>query len=177
MKTITGKVYEVEIGAQIKKRAGGTYEGWRLTYKTPDGELQKVEKPVANFKYQPSLKTALEGLSKDDEFTMEMEKDGDFWNVTSIAKGVSMPAQTGKADNKPTSYKTDKSGNWETSEERAARQVMIVRQSSLSTAVALLGPGNTTAAVIKTAKAFEDYVMGKEAAKAEKRVASEPEVE
>lgn len=54
--------------------------------------------------------------------------------------------------------------NFETPEERAARQVMIVRQSSLSSAVALLaangGKKNTAQDVIDVAREFEKYVMG-----------------
>ena len=51
--------------------------------------------------------------------------------------------------------------NYETKEERAARQVYIIRQSSLSTAVELLGQGKSVADVIATAKQFEAYVFSK----------------
>ena len=50
--------------------------------------------------------------------------------------------------------------NYETKEERAARQVYIIRQSSLATAVDLLGQGASTDTVIETAKVFEAYVLG-----------------
>ena len=49
----------------------------------------------------------------------------------------------------------------ETKEERAARQVYIIRQSSLSTAVELLGQGKSVDEVIKVAKQFETYVFDK----------------
>ena len=53
--------------------------------------------------------------------------------------------------------------NYETKEERAQRQVYIIRQSSISSAVELLGTGAKTADVIATAKEFEAYVFAKEA--------------
>ena len=53
--------------------------------------------------------------------------------------------------------------NYETAEERARRQVYIIRQSSLGTAVELLGSGASVADVINTAKQFEAYVFSKEA--------------
>jgi hypothetical protein len=53
---------------------------------------------------------------------------------------------------------------YETPEERAQRQILIVRQSSLSSAVALLTTGAKTApsaqAVVDVAKEFEAYVFG-----------------
>lgn len=53
--------------------------------------------------------------------------------------------------------------NYETKEERAARQVLIVKQSSLSAAVATLSPGAKGAldpkAVIETAQEYADWVF------------------
>jgi hypothetical protein len=54
--------------------------------------------------------------------------------------------------------------NYETADERAARQVMIVRQSSISNAVALLKTEKhtpTTEEVLAVAKQFENFVLGK----------------
>ena len=52
---------------------------------------------------------------------------------------------------------------YETADERALRQVMIVRQSSLAQAVALLsangGKKNSPQDVISIAKVFENWVM------------------
>ena len=55
--------------------------------------------------------------------------------------------------------------NYETKEERAARQVLIVKQSSLSAAVASLTPGAKAtldpATVLERAQAYTDWVFGK----------------
>ena len=54
--------------------------------------------------------------------------------------------------------------NYETKEERAARQVLIVKQSSLSAAVASLTPGAKAtldpATVLERAQAYTDWVFG-----------------
>lgn len=56
-------------------------------------------------------------------------------------------------------------GNFETAEERAQRQVFIVRQSSIASAVSTLSAGSKAALkkedVVATAKFYEDYVFGK----------------
>jgi hypothetical protein len=55
--------------------------------------------------------------------------------------------------------------NYETKEERAARQVLIVKQSSLTNAVATLSPGAKAAldanAVIDLAQKYADWVFDK----------------
>jgi hypothetical protein len=55
-------------------------------------------------------------------------------------------------------------GGWETPEERAKKQIYIIRQSSLSTAVAALSVGSkvhpTVKDIIEYAKQFESYVFG-----------------
>ena len=74
-------------------------------------------------------------------------------DATSSSKGLSSGVST-----------ATRAGNWETAEERAARQVMIVRQSSLSTAQATLAVGAKAlkgSDVIGLAMEYEDYVLGK----------------
>jgi len=55
-------------------------------------------------------------------------------------------------------------GSWETPEERSAKQVYIVRQSSITNAIAFLkiegDAGTEVKEVIAIAKQFEDYVFG-----------------
>lgn len=51
--------------------------------------------------------------------------------------------------------------NYETREERAARQVLIVRQSCLAQSVALWGQGGALDAVLDTAQRFVDWVFEK----------------
>jgi hypothetical protein len=173
MKTITGKILSIEIGVAVNKRDGGTYQGWRLVYRNSEGKTEEIAKPMAGLKYQPALGEALKKLAAGDEFTAEMEKNAsNYWEVISVRKGSEMPSEAAGTTVQPAAkkeYKTDKSGNWETTEERAARQVMIVRQSSLGHSVALFtgchkeGDRITSKDVLKMAETFEAWVLRKPA--------------
>lgn len=84
------------------------------------------------------------------------------WRSISVTNaGNSAPPTTGG----PATTRVSGS-NYETREERAARQVLIVKQSSLSAAIATLTPGSKTAldpkAVIEQAQQYADWVFSKE---------------
>ncbi len=100
-----------------------------------------------------------------DVFDVKSEKiagqDGkEYWNWTGIqTAGKNIPGQSqasGKASPAPRS-------NFETPEERAQRQVYIIRQSSLSVAQELLsntkGKGYAASDVIDLAEEFTDFVL------------------
>jgi hypothetical protein len=80
------------------------------------------------------------------------------WRSISAASGTSAPASSASASTTRVS-----GSNYETKEERAARQVLIVKQSSLSSAVATLSPGAKTAldanAVLELAQKYADWVF------------------
>lgn len=101
-----------------------------------------------------------------DLFTVDMQKnDKGYWDWTQV-KPTDSVSTTSSAEGK-SSFPAPKS-NYETPEERAKKQVYIVRQSSLSTAVDYLnGTGaikkSSAQDVILCAKEFEDYVFGRDA--------------
>ena len=64
-----------------------------------------------------------------------MEKKDDFWTWVSIKKGIEQEEKQNTTLQQSTA---SKSTSWETAEERTARQKLIVRQSSLTNAVAFL---------------------------------------
>lgn len=158
---VTGKVVSVEQNVEITKQDGGVYQGTRFSYRDSAGKLQEQNFHNNTFKFNPKIKVALANLNPGDDFTMVKEKKGEFWNVVDILSGGAVTTSQPSA-NKPTATASPKS-NYETPDERAARQVMIVRQSSLSTAVAALkNEKNTVSAkdAITYAKELEAYVMG-----------------
>lgn len=178
MKTITGTVMGIELGVSIPKKDGGNYEGWRLTYRDDTGKISEIAKPIGGLRYQPALRTALQGLANGDRFAADMEKnDRGYLEVVSVRKGDEMPVQTTPAPVRVGSavegkFKSDKSSNWETTEERARRQVLIVRQSSIAQAVELVGQKNAKLdQLFELASKIEDWVMR------EAPVAEAPEVE
>jgi hypothetical protein len=79
--------------------------------------------------------------------------DNGYWqwkNVVPVAEGAPMVAGTAG---------TGKAGNWETSEERARRQILIVRQSCLAQAVNVKGVGEQNAEnITELAAQFEEWV-------------------
>jgi hypothetical protein len=83
------------------------------------------------------------------------------------AAPMTAPVTTGGATSAPAAGGASRSGNYESAEERATRQVLIVKQSSLSAAVATLAPGAKgaldPAKVKQLAQEYTDFVFGKQA--------------
>lgn len=102
-----------------------------------------------------------------ESFTIEVVKNDKGYNdwVSATKGGVEAGATPATATGKAASASPAKS-TYETAEERAQRQVLIVRQSSLSSAATVLTAGAKTppngATVIELAKQFEQYVFGTE---------------
>lgn len=132
----------------------GKYKQLDVNYKD-NGKV--ASRKVFSFgKSEPAflaLTTAVNG----NVFDIQMEKEGKFWNWISATK-VDKPVAV-------TATPVPQRGNWETPEERAQRQVYIIRQSSLSSAISLLKTEKVIPKVddiIWHAKIFENYVLGKE---------------
>ncbi len=159
---VQGQVVSVEQNVSIQKQNGGSYQGTRFSYRDMNGKLVEQNFHNNSLKFNPKLNVALSNLKPGDSFTMVKEKEGEYWNVKDIIVGDAPVATSGTT--KPAAQPAPKS-NYETAEERAKRQVYIVRQSSLSTAVAVLSVGAKKvepAEVIKLAKQFEAYVFDTE---------------
>ena len=158
---ITGKIVSIDLNATITKASGGTYKGAEIVFKDTNGKVQTKNIHENGLKYAPAVKNGLESLEPGDNFTVEMEKKDDFWTWISIKKGIEQEEKQKITTQQST---TTKSTSWETAEERAARQKLIVRQSSLTNAVAFLAiqPGSmpiTEVDVIETATTFYNWVF------------------
>jgi len=162
---INAQVVNVEHDIQIDKNGGGTYPGTRLTYRA-DGKVQEQAWHEKALKFTPAVAKMLKTLQPGDNIKISKIKNTEsgYWQVTAIVKGNGVPQESNDSTPSVSNARSGAKGSWETPEERAARQVMIVRQSSLSTAQALLaangGKKNSPADVISAAKEFEAYVMG-----------------
>ncbi len=151
------------IGVSIEdvKTAKGGYQKADVAYKNEQGKTEgRKVMSFANQKVFDTLKQAKSG----DIFDVKSEKDANnYWQWTSI-----IPSMSGSAPNvpaaptrAPTGFPSPKS-TYETPEERAKKQVYIVRQSSISTAVEFSKNVKTLKSVeevIATAKLFEEYVF------------------
>ena len=153
----------VEVSREDKPSSNGkgTYGQLTVLYKT-NGKV--AEKKLMSF-VNPSVFKHLEKAQRGDSInvtSVKNEKTG-FWDWTAIG-GDEVATSTSAA---PQSTNTRVTGsNYETKEERALRQRYIIRQSSISSAVASLVPGAKSALnagdVLRLAKEFEDYVFSED---------------
>ena len=137
----------------LSAKNGRTFQQLVVSYKNDKGMAQA--KKLVSFA-NPDLFKAAKSWTKDQIInvkTVKNEKTG-YWDWVGL-EGEAVA--TSKESATPTRVT---GSNYETKEARAARQVYIIRQSSLATAVDLLGQGASTDTVIETAKVFEAYVLG-----------------
>lgn len=147
----------------------GSYQALEVTFKEVASGKTGTRKIMSFVKESKAAFDTLADAKYGDVYDVKMVKDAQdkYWVWTDAQKGTAGNAQGGTVqnDNGTKTATTVGKGNWETAEERAARQVYIIRQSSLSTAAAVLGVGTKSTpeanAVIEMAKQFEDYVFGK----------------
>lgn len=162
MASIQGVVISVSTETDVKKQGGGTYRGWELVYKTPEGEVRTVAKPVQGLRFNQALKNVLSELKAGDEFTLIQEKNAQGFNdVKSIVKGFVEVEHTPSAPREtqtkaPAANNSYVARDFETKEERALKQRLIVRQSSVAQAVAILSVGAKSVNVDDVKKLAED---------------------
>ena len=136
----------------------GKYQMANVSYKTEDGKVEG--KKIASFTFKEVFK-ALSQSQTGDIFDVESQKnDKGYWDWTFVKAAGKNTAPTSSGYS-PT---VRKGGDWETAEERAKKQVYIVRQSSIAAAIRLGELNGTTGPVteediIASAKLFEEYVF------------------
>jgi len=150
----------VAVEQEEKKSASGTggYSMLTVTYKS-NGRI--AEKKIMSF-VNPSVFEGVKGLGKGDvrEVTSVKNEKSGYWDWIAVgAEGsVAPPSATASS---PTATTRVTGSTYETKEERAVKQRYIVRQSSISNAIASLGKeGLKSKDVIKLAKEYEEYVFG-----------------
>jgi len=149
---------------------GRQYQSIEIMYKNDAGQAQN--KKLMSFA-NPAVFKAAQTWQKGDVVHVSTEKDANgYWQWTAVGADANQVTDkrddgtaqgSAQADAKPSTRVTG--SNYETKEERAARQVMIVRQSSLSNAVATLaieGSKATANDVVSLAKLYEGYVLGQQ---------------
>ena len=141
----------------LASKTGKTFEQLEVAYKNDQGQTQS--KKLVSFSNPEVFKVAKtwEKGAVVDIRAIKNEKTG-YWDWIGFGQG-DVPVATTTGSTAPTRVT---GSTYETKEERAARQILIVRQSSISSAVELLGPGKSVTDIIATAKQFEEYVFGQE---------------
>ena len=164
------KVVAVELGNGTTKN-GKPYEFIEVTYKNLSFEGKTESKKIMPFGAKEVFNT-LRNAESGTVYTLIREKDaGGYWQWIGIAEGDE-PIDNGYTQKAapnaaPTQGKVapnvSPKSTYETPEERAKKQVYIVRQSSVANAIELLKTDKKVPAVdevLATAKIFEDYVFG-----------------
>lgn len=154
--TING--FNIEWGGTGSKRWGKLVVDY-----TQNGKPRKQN--VMSFKNPDVFKKVQDLVGQTVEVeVVKNEKGFDEWASVGVAS--STPGSSGGTAQAPARAASN-SGNWETKEERAYRQVLIVKQNALTNAVAALTPGAkaalSTEDVLKKAQEFSDWVLAQEA--------------
>ena len=159
MSSKSGKLVAINVNVDIEKKGGGSYKGWQLIFTLPNGKIETVAKHINSLKFVPGLQSSLDNLVAGDDVTITFEKKGEFNEVVSIVKGL---ADTSVASSGTTITKVVGS-NYETKEERATKQRLIVRQSCLAQAVAYYNgyepPHADASEVLEIANTFCNWVL------------------
>lgn len=150
--------FQIEI-LKVGVESRGKFKTATVDHKTSDGKVDS--KKIQSFTFKDVFEV-LTQAKPGEVFDIESkkiknEKDGkEYWTWVAAVK------KDGQISSNPTSNVKAVRSSYETPEERAARQVYIVRQSSVANAVALLardGIPPNPAEVIAVARQFEAYVF------------------
>ena len=194
---LEGTVISYTASTKIQKVGGGSYDAWELVYRSPENEVKQLAKPVQSLKFNKPLAASLAALAPNDEFTAELEKNAaGFWEVRNISKGSAVssdqaPASSGAAASTAVSSERPQApqravnrvtgSSYETPQERAKKQVVIVRQSCIGYALDLIpAKERTVEAVTEIAGRLEAWVQASIGESAKKyldvKLTDEPEV-
>ena len=147
---------------EVKNENKGKYDLLTVDYKDLRQDKNATKKVVSftNKDVYNTLKAAQSG----EEFTVTAVKGEQYWEWQNVSPRGQAPVEStggNMAASKPAA--TTPKSTYETPEERAKKQLYIVRQSSIGAAINLLKTEKVIPSVdevLATAKQFESYVFG-----------------
>lgn len=146
-----------------KASTGKDYELVEVTYKNKSFQ-DKVEVKKHNQYGNKDVFNALKKAEPGEVYTVSREKDAKgYWQWVGITEGEDAQPAASQAPSKATIATPAPKSTYETPEERAKKQVYIVRQSSITAAITILKTDKknpTVDEVLDIAKKFENYVFG-----------------
>ena len=159
------QILSVEVNNAMSK-GGKPYEQVVVAYKDLSNGGKVASKTVMPFGFQKDAFTTLKGAKPVEVYDVDVQKnDAGYNDWIKVTKGTATTASTvvGDSTKATATAATTTKGGWETPEERAKKQVYIIRQSSVANAVAALIAGAKTPPkaedIINLAKQFENYVL------------------
>lgn len=165
----------LSVAVETKPTAKGSYQQLEVAYKDLSNQGKVSSKKIMSF----SNKKVFDSLSiakPASTFEISMVKnDKGYWDWTDVKRtegvaSVTVQSSQQSGQNNTSSTASVSKGGWETPEERAKKQIYIVRQSSISAAVNALSVGVKTppkaVEVIEYARELEAYVFESDKAQA-----------
>ena len=159
------QIQVIQVDKTTKPTKSGSYVQTEVAFKNlTSGKLES--KKLMSFTQPDKAFKTMSDAKAGDVFTITSEKNDKtgYWDwLDAVQAAPGTVVEVNPKTNMSVGTASPKS-TYETPEERAKKQVYIVRQSSLSTAVAVLSIGAKTPpsadAVISLAQQFSDYVFG-----------------
>lgn len=158
---------------ETKPTQKGSYQQLEVVYKNLTFQGKVESKKIMSFGNGQTAFKILSNAQSGQVYDVEVVKNAqgyNDWTEVVLNTGAAYAGEaTGAASTGmlPKATTTATKTTYETPEERAQRQILIVRQSSISSAVAVLTAGAKSppksSDVIALAKEFEAYVFGMEA--------------
>lgn len=151
-------IISVNVTSKTSK-AGKPFQNAEVIYKNLDSN--KVENK--NITQYSTVFKAVADAQSGQVFDAKAEKDdAGFWQWTQFVRQTGEAAQAAVANTAAAA--PAKGGTWETPEERAKKQTYIIKQSSISSAIAMLTPGAKASLsveqVVAVAQQLTDFVLG-----------------
>jgi dihydroxyacetone kinase-like predicted kinase len=153
----------ISTSVETKPTAKGSYQQLEVVFKNLSYQGKVESKKLMSFGANAAAFKTLSSAQSGQTFEVTVTKNAqgyNDWTSVTASAGVAPAAAAAKSTPAPKS-------TYETPEERAQRQVLIVKQSSLSAAVSTLSVGAKAVKpddVIALAQKYTDWVFGVESA-------------
>lgn len=136
----------------------GKYKMMEVVYKNAEGKAST--KKLMSFTFPDVFKFFTSVKAGDNVSVTTVKNDKGFWDWTAASNSSGEEAVA-----KPAAGNATPRSTYETAEERAARQVLIVRQSTISNAIEYYKMGSKKAPsvqeILEVASLFENHVFGR----------------
>ena len=157
------KIEIINVQSTTKPTAKGSYQQLDVAYKNLDFQGKVEGRKIMSFTNKEVFAT-LSKATNGQVYEITRVKEGEYWQWSAAVLqgddgGTNMTQSVSNASKPSASPKS----TYETPEERASRQRMIVRQSSISNAIETLKVDKKVVAVddvLQVAQVYFDWVMG-----------------
>src|SRR5712664_169854 len=138
------QIQVLSVAVETKPTSKGSYQQLEVAYKDLTNGGKVSAKKLMSFTNKPVFE-AMVTAKPTEIFDVTMEKGEKYWDWVKVSKGTANTSTTNsgsmtgtRSSASTTSASTANSRGFETPEERAKKQIYIVRQSGVSAAISLL---------------------------------------